>query len=75
MGLGGLSGAMLAQQSAKTVTALEQAEQDKCIVEDFLVSMYDELKTHPDQVEYDSENKYLLSKKTVELINTLTVKY
>ena len=34
-------------------------------MEDFLVSMYDELKTHPDQVEYDSENKHLLSKQAV----------
>lgn len=41
--------------------------------------MYDELKTHPEQVTFDTaaegQKKRLLSKKTVEVINTVTVKY
>ena len=84
MGLGGLSGAMLAQQntsgfSTNTLSAIDQQEKDDCDVQDFLVGMYDELKTHPEQVTFDTaaegQKKRLLSKKTVEVINTVTVKY
>ena len=41
--------------------------------------MYDELKTYSEQVTFDTaaegQKKRLLSKKTVEVINTVTVKY
>lgn len=79
MGLGGLSGAMLAQQqpasglNVENISALEQREQDECDVNDFLVQLYDELKTHPDHAEFDTaaegQKKRLFSKKFVGLIN------
>jgi len=44
-----------------------------------MVAMYDELKTHPEEAEFDTaaegQKKRILSRKTVEIVNTITVKY
>merc|ERR1711957_1012376 len=54
-------------------------EKDECDVADFLVVMYEELKTHSDTPEFDTaaegQKKRMLSRNFVEIINTITVKY